>query len=89
MSAPRESFVLRHDVVVVLLALVVIGVGWAGSAYGLLPGVKRWSSGGVTFTYPADWLAVSSQADCTSGTPVAALPPSGPTHLPVARETIV
>jgi hypothetical protein len=63
MSEPREGFVLRHDLLVVIAALVLVGVGWAGSAYGLIPGVKRWDAGGVTFTYPADWLAITSQED--------------------------
>jgi hypothetical protein len=59
----REGAFLRHDLLVVLVALAVIAGGWAASAYGLVPGTKKWSSGGVTFSYPADWLAVSSQED--------------------------
>jgi hypothetical protein len=56
-------FFLRHDLLVVVLGFLGIGAGWMASAYGLVPGAKRWNSGGVSFAYPADWLAVSSAED--------------------------
>ena len=58
---PREGFFLRHDLVVPVVALLVIAAGSALAASQLVPGVKRWSNQGVSFTYPADWLAVANE----------------------------
>jgi hypothetical protein len=57
---PREGFFLRHDLLVPLLALCLVGAGSALAADALVPGVKRWTGKGTSFTYPADWLAVAN-----------------------------